>query len=122
MFAYTIVHLTFRAREIVVRAQVYANVYLTCAYYKDKVNVRSISLTINPEPSLGIQTLFHKERNNRQVSCLPRTNQPDNFLSTMFQSNEYVWSFPAFVGLRLLVNILIGTLGLCRNRDFVQIT
>ena len=69
-------------------------------YYKDKVNVRSVPLSINPEPSLGIQTLFHKERNNRQVSCLPRTNQPDNFPSTMFESNEYGHSFPVFVGLR----------------------
>ena len=71
-----------------------------CTYYKDKVNVRSIALTTNPESSLGIQTLFHKERNNRQVSCLPRTNQPDNFLSTMFESNEYGRLFPVFVGLR----------------------
>ena len=71
-----------------------------CTYYKDNVNIRSIPLTVNPEPSLGIQTLFHKERNNRQVSCLPRTNQPDNFPSTMFESNEYGRSFPVFVGLR----------------------
>ena len=71
-----------------------------CTYYKDKVNVRSIPLTINPEPSLGIQTLFYRERNNRQVSCLPRTKQPDNFLSTMFESNEHGRLFPVFVGLR----------------------
>ena len=58
-----------------------------CTYYKDKVNVRSIPLTINPEPSLGIQTLFYRERNNRQVSCLSRTKQPDNFPLTMFESN-----------------------------------
>ena len=37
---------------------------LPCAYYKyrnileQKVNVRSIPLTINPEPSMGIQTIF----------------------------------------------------------------
>ena len=56
--------------------------------------------TINPEPSLGIQALFYKGRNNRQVSCLPRTKKPDNFLSTMFGSNEHGQSFPVFVGLR----------------------
>ena len=73
---------------------------LPCTYYKDKVNIRSIPLTINPEPSLGIQTLFYRERNNRQVSCLPRTTQPDNFLSTMFESNEHSRPFSVFVGLR----------------------
>ena len=71
-----------------------------CTYYKDKVNVKSIPLTINPEPSLDIQTLFYGKRNNRQVSCLPRTKQPDNFLSTMFESNEHGWSSPVFVSLR----------------------
>ena len=71
-----------------------------CIYYKDKANVRSIPLTINPEPSLGIQTSFYKERSNWQVSSLPRTKQPDNFLSTMFESSEHGQSFPVFVGLR----------------------
>ena len=71
-----------------------------CTYYKDKVNVRSIPLTINLESSLGIQTIFYRERNNRQVSCLPRTKQPDNFLSTMFESNEHGRLFPVFVDLR----------------------
>ena len=46
MFAYTIVH------------------YSPCIYYKDinvlvqKVNLQSVPLTINPEPSLTIQTVF----------------------------------------------------------------
>ena len=71
-----------------------------CTYYKDKVNVRSIPLTINPEPSLAIQTLFYRERNNRWGSCLPRMKQPDNVLSTMFESNEHGRLFPVFVGLR----------------------
>ena len=95
MFAYTIVHL---------KQSFMPECTLTCispcTYYKDKANVRSIPLTINLEPSLGIQTLFYRERNNRQVSCLPRTKQPDNFLSTMFESNEHGRSFPVFVGLR----------------------
>ena len=60
------------------------------------VSLRSIPLTINPEPSL----FFCSESNNRQVSCLPRTKQPDNFLSSVFESNEHGWSFPVFVGLR----------------------
>ena len=57
----------------------------SCTYYKEKnileqsINLRSIPLTINPEPSLGIQTIFYRERNNRQVSCLPITKQPHNF-------------------------------------------
>ena len=44
---------------------------LLCTYYRDKnileqkVNLRSIPLTINPEPSLGNQTVFYRERNNR---------------------------------------------------------
>ena len=41
----------------------------------------------------------NRER-NRRVSCLPRTKQPDNFLSTKFESNGHGRSFPAFVGLR----------------------
>ena len=52
----------------------------------------------NPEPSLGIRTAFYRERNNRRVSCLPRTKQLDNFLSTVFDSNEHGQSFPVFVG------------------------
>ena len=60
------------------------------------VSLRSIPLTINPEPSL----FFCRESNNRQVSCLPRTKQPDNFSSSVFESNEHGWSFPVFVGLR----------------------
>ena len=77
-----------------------------CTYYKDrnileqKVNLRFIPLAINPESSLGIQTVFHRKRNNRQVSCLPRTKQPCNFPSTVFESNEYGQSFPVFAGLR----------------------
>ena len=57
----------------------------SCTYYKEKnilelsINLRSIPLTINPEPSLGIQTIFYRERNNRQVSCLPIPKQPHNF-------------------------------------------
>ena len=125
MFGYTIMHLTSHAPEIVMH-ECMLMCTLPCTYCKDKVKVRSISLTINPEPSLGIQTLFCRERNNRQVPCLPRTKQPDNFPSTMFEGNEHGWSFPVFVGLRqqvrLLANILIRTSRLCRNRDFAQIT
>ena len=70
MFAYTIVHLKqFFMHKCMLMCT------SPCPYYKDKVNVRSIPLTINQEPSLGIQTSFHKERNNRQVSCLPRTKR-----------------------------------------------
>ena len=48
-FAYTIVHLTFPAHQIVIPALVYANVYLA---------VYLLPLAINPKPSLGIQTVF----------------------------------------------------------------
>ena len=60
----------------------------------------SLLLTINPEPSLGIQTVIYRERNNRQVFCLTRTKQLDNFPSSVFESSEHGWSFPVFVGLR----------------------
>ena len=99
MFAYTIVHLIFHASQIVVRARGALTCTSPCPYYKDKVKVRSIPLTINQEPSLGIQTLFYGAEIT-EVSCLPRANQPDNFLSTMFESNEHGWSFPVFIGLR----------------------
>ena len=49
-FAYTIVHLTFPAPQIVIRARVYANVYLA---------MHLLQLAINPEPSLAIQTVFY---------------------------------------------------------------
>ena len=32
-----------------------------------KVNLRSVPLIINPEPSLGIQTVCYRERNNRHI-------------------------------------------------------
>ena len=107
MFLYIIAHLTYSAPQIVVRARVYANVYLAVHLLQRqrnilewKVNLRSIPLTINPEPNLGIQTIFHRERNNRQVSCLPRTKQPGKFPSTVFDSSEHGRSFPVFAGLR----------------------
>ena len=70
----------------------------------------SMLLTINPEASLGIQTVIYRERNNSQVFCLTRTKQPDNCPSSMFESNEHGRSFPVFVGFKtagLLVNILM---------------
>ena len=36
MFPNMIVHLTFRAPGIVIKTHVDANVYLPCAYYKDR--------------------------------------------------------------------------------------
>ena len=77
-----------------------------CTYYQDRniseqaVNSRSIPLTINPQPSLGIQTVFYKERHNERVFCLPRTKQPDNSPSTVFESNEHGRSLPVFVSLK----------------------
>ena len=77
-----------------------------CTYYQDRniseqaVNSRSIPLTINPEPSLGIQTVFYKERHNERVFCLPRTKQPDNSPSTVFESNEHGRSLPVFASLK----------------------
>ena len=53
-----------------------------CAYYKyrnileQKVNVRSIPPTINPEPSMGIQTIFiEKETTDRSLLYLEPNNQ-----------------------------------------------
>ena len=109
MFAYMIVHLTFRAPQIVFCAGVYANVYLAVhllrrqKYLEQKVNLRSVPLTINSEPSLGIKTAFYRERNNRLVSCQPRTKKTHNFPSTVLESNEHGRSLQVFVGLKLLV-------------------
>ena len=60
----------------------------------------SISLTINTQPGSGIQIVFYWERNNRQLSCLPRTKQPENFPSTVLESNECSQLFPLFIGSR----------------------
>ena len=83
---------------------------------------RSIPLTINPEPSLGIQTVFYREKNNRRVSCLLRTKQPDNSVNCVWKQST--WSiFPSvcwFKIVRLLVNILIGPSRLCRNGGFAD--
>ena len=92
MFAYTIVHLTFRAPQIVVCACVYANVYLVVhllqrqKYFSVEGKLKVYS---NPEPSLGIQTIFHREK-NRRVSCLPRTKQSDNLLSTVTEFLDWI--------------------------------
>ena len=65
------VHLTFSAPQIVVHVCMYANVYLAMhllqrqKYFRVEGKLRSIPLTINPEPSLGIWTVFHRKRNNR---------------------------------------------------------
>ena len=51
----------------------YTNLYLAMhllqrgKYFRAEVNLRSIHLTINPEPSLGIQTVSYRERNNRHI-------------------------------------------------------
>ena len=63
-FVHMILQLTFQVPQIVIHTRV-------CTYYKDRnileqrVNLRSTPLAINPEPSLGIQTDFYRERNNR---------------------------------------------------------
>ena len=67
MFAYMIVHLTYRAPQIVIHARLYANVTSPCTYQENKnildqqVNLRSVLLTINLEPSLCMQTVFYRE-------------------------------------------------------------
>ena len=112
------VHLTFCAPQIVVRGRVHANVYLALHLLQGKVNVRSLPPTINPEPSLSIQTLFYRESVYLEPSnqttfcqlCLKTIN--------MVGRSSVCWSKTA----RLLVNILIGTSRICRNEDFVQIT
>ena len=63
MFAYTIMHLIFCAPKIVVHGFTDANAYLAVHLLQRnildyKVNLMSIPLTINPEPSLGIQVVF----------------------------------------------------------------
>ena len=63
MFACTIVHLTFRAPQTVVRACTLTSTSpCTCCKDKNilewKVNLRFFPLSINPEYILGIQTFF----------------------------------------------------------------
>ena len=73
IFAYTIVHLTFRAPQIVIRARVNTNVYLAVhllqrqKYFRAEVNLRSIPLTINPE-LVWVSRLFIIEKETTDIS------------------------------------------------------
>ena len=80
IFAYTIVHLTFRAPQIVIRTCMYTTMYLAVhllqrqKYFRAEVNLRSIPLTMNLEPSLGIQTVYYRERDNNIFSDISLDN------------------------------------------------
>ena len=74
IFVYTIMHLTFCAPQIVIHAHVCTIMYQAMhvlqrwKYFRAEVNLRSILLlTINPEPSLGIQTVYYRKRSNRHI-------------------------------------------------------
>ena len=95
-----------------------------CTFYKDrniegKLKVYSthhLDFALHSRTNLGIKTIFYIERNNKQVSYLNRTKQPDNFPSTLFDSNEngqpsVCW----FKTARLLSEH-------CRHEGFGQIT
>ena len=95
-----------------------------CTFYKDrniegKLKVYSthhLDFALHSRTNLGIKTIFYIERNNKQVSYLNRTQQPDNFPSTLFDSNEngqpsVCW----FKTARLLSEH-------CRHEGFGQIT
>ena len=96
MFVYTIKHLTFRAPQVGVGTLPCTS---PCTYYKDKnilqqkVNLRSIPLTINREPSLGIQTFLQGKVPQK---CLLSTQNQ----TTVFEINDHSWSFSLFVGSR----------------------
>ena len=62
MFAYTIMHLTFRVTQIVMCAPVYVTYCKDRNILEQKVNLRSIPLTINSEPTLCIQTFLYKKQ------------------------------------------------------------
>ena len=74
-----------------------------CTYYKDRnileqnVNLRSIPLTINPEPSMSIQTFFI-EKETTDGSLIYR--EPNNQLKATSMVNEHGRSFPVLVDLR----------------------
>ena len=57
-----------------------------CIYYKDEVNERSIPLSIDQEPSLGIQTFFYRERKNTVL--LSTQNQTTRQLSVNYVSKQ----------------------------------
>ena len=126
MFAYTIVYLTFRAPQIVICEHMCEP---CCApttkqkYFRVEGKLEIYSTHHQPSTQSGCPNCFYRERNNRRVSCLPRTKQPDKFLSTVFESNEHGWSFPIFwfKTAMLLGNILSRTSRLCRNVGFAQI-
>ena len=85
MFACTIVHLTFRAPQTVVRARLYANVYLAVhlpqrqKYFTVEGKLKVFSTLHQPRIYSGYLDFFYRERNNRRVSCLPRTNNQTTF-------------------------------------------
>ena len=107
MFAYTTVHLKFLAPQIVVCARVQTNVYLAVHLPQSQKHFRAVEGKLRvyfnrrqTRTQSGDPDCFYREINNRWDPCLPRTKQPDNFLSTEFESSEHGRSFPVFVGLR----------------------
>ena len=80
-----------------------------CIYYKDRnILKQKLNLVLFHSPSTQnlvwvSRLFFYRRRNNRRVCCLPRTKQPDNVLSNVFESSEHGSSFP--VAVRLLASI-----------------
>ena len=104
MFAYTIMDL-----KIVVRAHVCTNIYLAVhllqrqKYFRVKVNLRSIPLTINPEPSFGIPTVFIKKETTDGSLVYPEPNNQTFFRHLCLKAMKMVgFSHQDYVGMEVL--------------------
>ena len=105
MFVYNIRHLTFCAPQTVIRACVFAKVYLAVHLlqrqkYFRVANLRSIQLITNPEPSPGIHIVFYRERNNRRICFLPEPNNQIFFHQLFLKAMNMVGASQCLLGYR----------------------
>ena len=81
---------------------------LTCTYYRDnileyKINLSKVYSANHQRRTwvYRVYRLFFIKKKPLQTCVLSKQNQrPDNFLSTVFESNEHGLSFTVFVALR----------------------
>ena len=127
----TIVRLTFRAPQIVVRARVYANVFLAVhilqrqKYFRVEGKLQFYSNHHQPWTQSAYPDYFLL-RKKQQMGLLPIQNQTTRQLSfncVLKQRTQSVYlSVCWFKTARLLANISIRSSRLCNNGGFAQIT